>query len=269
MWPFTAKRASEGAADSTGKTSQVVVAKLGINAASLRTARRSTARDGPFQRGHLRADLVVGLWDHHFRRGYAPGMMDFADSFDRWSGHGNTEFRENVTQSAFAAGSRIRLVIAKTNQIAHVRRGKMRARSARIFSCAMTSSAQFTNSPATATSFASIARSPRDRRAARVRSKGGTEWALEPFSTSAKSEVAERVAAGGRRQAAGGRRQAAGGRRQRVTQRADGVQQRTPDSLSEHVRKNGCGRRAQITQRPHVVLYFQSATLRALKPLLY
>jgi len=68
-------------------------------------------------------DLVVSLWDHHFRKGAPSGMMDFADSFDRWSGHGNKEFRENVSK-AHAAGSRIHLVIVKTDQIARVEAGE-------------------------------------------------------------------------------------------------------------------------------------------------
>lgn len=50
-------------------------------------------------------------------------MMDFGDSFDRWSGHGNKEFRENVSK-AHAAGSRVRLVIVKTDQIARVEAGE-------------------------------------------------------------------------------------------------------------------------------------------------
>ena len=67
-------------------------------------------------------ELVVSLWDHHCRKG-PPGTMEFADSFDRWSGAGNNEFRANVTR-AFAEGSPVRLVLVKTRHIAHVERGE-------------------------------------------------------------------------------------------------------------------------------------------------
>ncbi|TFY98476.1 hypothetical protein [Ramlibacter rhizophilus] len=69
-------------------------------------------------------DLVVSLWDHHFLPGAPPGMMDFADSFERWAGHGNREFRENVAR-ALAAGSRVRMVIVKTDQIGRVQAGEV------------------------------------------------------------------------------------------------------------------------------------------------
>jgi hypothetical protein len=66
--------------------------------------------------------LVVSLWDHHYRKG-PPGTMEFADTFKRWSGHGNTEFRENAAK-AFAEVSRVRLVIVKTKQIGRVQAGE-------------------------------------------------------------------------------------------------------------------------------------------------
>jgi hypothetical protein len=99
------------------------MAKLGINAAfgeygaMLKNPQWSVSAWTPS------GDLVVSLWDHHFRKGAPPGMMDFADSFARWSGHGNTEFRENV-RKAYAAGTRIRLIIVKTDQIARVEAGE-------------------------------------------------------------------------------------------------------------------------------------------------
>jgi hypothetical protein len=49
--------------------------------------------------------------------------MEFSDSFDRWSGPGNTEFRNNVAQ-AYAAKARVRLVVAKTTEIDRVQRGE-------------------------------------------------------------------------------------------------------------------------------------------------
>ncbi|MBX7133931.1 MAG: hypothetical protein K1X67_14760 [Fimbriimonadaceae bacterium] len=67
-------------------------------------------------------ELVVSLWDHHYRKG-ASGTMEFADSFDRWSGAGNNEFRANVSR-ALAEGSRVRLVLVKTRHISHVERGE-------------------------------------------------------------------------------------------------------------------------------------------------
>ena len=66
--------------------------------------------------------LVVSLWDHHYRKG-VPGTMEFAGSADRWSGHGNREFRENVAK-AHAQKSRVRLVIVKTNETERVEAGE-------------------------------------------------------------------------------------------------------------------------------------------------
>jgi hypothetical protein len=66
--------------------------------------------------------LVVSLWDHHFRKS-PPGTMEFAGSLDRWSGHGNREFRENVAK-AYAAKSRVRLVIVRTDEIERVEAGE-------------------------------------------------------------------------------------------------------------------------------------------------
>ena len=65
--------------------------------------------------------LVVSLWDHHFQKG-APGSMEFAGALDRWSGHGNREFRDNIAK-AFAARSQVRLVIVKTHEIARIEAG--------------------------------------------------------------------------------------------------------------------------------------------------
>lgn len=49
--------------------------------------------------------------------------MEFADSFNRWSGHGNTEFRRNVSE-AYCSRSKVRLVIVKTDQIARIQAGE-------------------------------------------------------------------------------------------------------------------------------------------------
>lgn len=66
--------------------------------------------------------LVVSLWDHHYRKG-SPGAMEFAGSTNRWAGHGNNEFRKNVAK-AFAAGSKVRLVVVKTDEIMRVEAGE-------------------------------------------------------------------------------------------------------------------------------------------------
>ena len=70
----------------------------------------------------LDGSLVVSLWDHHYRKG-PPGTMEFADSFNRWSGHGNKEFRENVAK-AFAEGREVRLVVVRTEHIERVQAGE-------------------------------------------------------------------------------------------------------------------------------------------------
>lgn len=66
--------------------------------------------------------LVVSLWDHHYRKG-PPRTMEFADSVNRWSGHGNREFRENIAR-AYAEGKDVSLVVAKTEQVARVQAGE-------------------------------------------------------------------------------------------------------------------------------------------------
>lgn len=64
-----------------------------------------------------------GLWDHHYRKA-PPGTMEFSGSLNRWSGHGNKEFRTNLSK-AFAAKSKIRLIIViKTDEIARVEAGE-------------------------------------------------------------------------------------------------------------------------------------------------
>lgn len=67
-------------------------------------------------------DLVVSLWDHHYRKGPS-GTMEFSDSFDRWEGHGNKEFRENV-RKAYEEHKAVRLVIVKTDQVERVEAGE-------------------------------------------------------------------------------------------------------------------------------------------------
>jgi hypothetical protein len=66
--------------------------------------------------------LVVSMWDHHRRKGTSPGVLVFEGSVNRWKGPGNSEFRENIDK-AFALGSTVRLVIVRTDDIAHVEAG--------------------------------------------------------------------------------------------------------------------------------------------------
>lgn len=65
---------------------------------------------------------MVSLWDHHYRKG-PPGTMEFTGAFSRWTGHGNTEFRENV-HKAFSDKATVRLVIVKTNEVGRVEGGE-------------------------------------------------------------------------------------------------------------------------------------------------
>ena len=65
--------------------------------------------------------LVVSLWDHH-RTTAARGVWVVEDQFDRWTGPGNNEFRENVRR-AFDEGSDVKLVLAKTVEKERVQSG--------------------------------------------------------------------------------------------------------------------------------------------------
>lgn len=67
-------------------------------------------------------ELVVSLWDHHYRKG-PPGTMEFSDSFTRWAGHGNNEFRANV-RKAYEEQRAVRLVIVKTDQVELIQAGE-------------------------------------------------------------------------------------------------------------------------------------------------
>jgi len=66
--------------------------------------------------------LVVCLWDHHWRKG-PPGTLEYSGSLDRSNGHGNKEFRANVTK-AFTARSKIRLVTVTTKEISRIEAGE-------------------------------------------------------------------------------------------------------------------------------------------------
>ena len=65
--------------------------------------------------------LVVSLWAHHYRAG--PGKSaEYSDRVSRWSGPGNDEFRQSLAK-AYELKSPIRLVIAQTEDTAHVESG--------------------------------------------------------------------------------------------------------------------------------------------------
>lgn len=67
-------------------------------------------------------ELVVSMWHHHTHRG-PPETLEFADSADRWAGPGDKEFRENLDR-AYREKSRVRLVIARTSEVARVEAGE-------------------------------------------------------------------------------------------------------------------------------------------------
>jgi hypothetical protein len=67
--------------------------------------------------------LVVSMWAHHQRKPSPPETLIFEGSASRWRGPGNTEFRENIDR-AFRTGALVRLVIARTNEVAHVESGQ-------------------------------------------------------------------------------------------------------------------------------------------------
>ena len=65
--------------------------------------------------------LVVSLWRHHFEPP-KNGEVVCRDSFARWSGPGNKEFRDRVTRS-FATSQPIRVVIAHSKDVTAVQAG--------------------------------------------------------------------------------------------------------------------------------------------------
>ena len=67
--------------------------------------------------------LVVSMWEHHRRKGSPAGTLVFEGSVDRWKGPGNSEFRENIDK-AFILGSEVRLVIVRTDEVAHIEAGE-------------------------------------------------------------------------------------------------------------------------------------------------
>lgn len=68
-------------------------------------------------------ELVVSMWEHHRRKGSPAGTLVFEGSVNRWKGSGNTEFRENIDK-AFKTGAVVRLVIVRTEEVAHIEAGE-------------------------------------------------------------------------------------------------------------------------------------------------
>ena len=66
--------------------------------------------------------LVVSLWEHQFEPPQG-GAVICRDSFSRWSGPGNSEFREKVAK-AFRSGQAVKAVIAHSENPAAVQAGK-------------------------------------------------------------------------------------------------------------------------------------------------
>ena len=70
-----------------------------------------------------KGELIVSLWAHHQLKDAPAGTLTFGDRFDRWSGHGNKEFRANVAR-AFETGAPVRLVLARTLEPERVQAGE-------------------------------------------------------------------------------------------------------------------------------------------------
>ncbi|MBB3009994.1 hypothetical protein [Cupriavidus alkaliphilus] len=92
---------------------QEAFAKYGANLRNVQWSVSAWAPDG---------SLVVSLWAHHYRRG-PRGTAEYADSFERWSGPGNSEFRNNVAH-AYTEGSKVRLIVVNTSDTKHVQDGR-------------------------------------------------------------------------------------------------------------------------------------------------
>lgn len=80
-----------------------------------------------------KGELVVSLWDHHIVKDPPPGTLMFTDTFLRWSGPRNNEFRSNV-QQAHETGAPIRLVIVRTLETNRVQSGEDASKISKTFS---------------------------------------------------------------------------------------------------------------------------------------
>jgi hypothetical protein len=66
-------------------------------------------------------ELVVSLWKHRFLKPEVSSIR-YQDYVDRWSGHGNKEFRERIDK-AFTGKQVVRVVVARTNNVDAVENG--------------------------------------------------------------------------------------------------------------------------------------------------
>lgn len=67
-------------------------------------------------------ELVVSQWAHHYRKG-PENSAEYWGRTTRWEGPGKNEFKANL-ERAKAQGSRVRLVIVSTKEIARVEAGE-------------------------------------------------------------------------------------------------------------------------------------------------
>jgi hypothetical protein len=77
-------------------------------------------------------ELVVSLWAHH-RDSSVKDAIVFSDSFARWSGPGNNEFKVNVMR-AHQENLPVRLIIASTEETHRVQNGEDASRVKKRFS---------------------------------------------------------------------------------------------------------------------------------------
>jgi hypothetical protein len=69
-----------------------------------------------------RGELVVSQWAHHYRKG-PENSAEYWGCTTRWEGPGKNEFKANL-ERAKAQGSRVRLVIVSTKEVARVEAGE-------------------------------------------------------------------------------------------------------------------------------------------------
>lgn len=78
-----------------------------------------------------REEMVASLWYHRMKT--EDGRLVYRDYLGRWSGHGNRLFGEHLRQ-AFEEQRPVRLVMARTDDVALVERGGSAAKARNTFS---------------------------------------------------------------------------------------------------------------------------------------
>lgn len=96
--------------------------KIGISDAFRRYGARLKNVNWSVSSWTEQGELVVSLWAHHRVKKGPANTLVFADSFDRWSGPGNNEFRANV-ERAFQTAAPVRLVLVCADQSERVQAG--------------------------------------------------------------------------------------------------------------------------------------------------